>query len=97
MQHISKRRNDHITQNFRLLSTNATLISGVARGPRGPFHPKFLEDIVILRLERQYPKQNGVIRLKSNIWPAQIFGPATHERFWKITFSRITPQLCPSR
>ena len=31
--------------------------------------PKFLEHIVILCLERRYPKQNSVIRLKSNILP----------------------------
>jgi len=29
--------------------------------------PQFLENIVILCFERRYPKQNNVIRLKSNI------------------------------
>jgi len=31
--------------------------------------PKFLEHAVILCLERRYPEQNSVIRLKSNILP----------------------------
>jgi len=31
--------------------------------------PKFLEHIVILCFERQYPIQNSVIRLKSYILP----------------------------
>jgi len=35
--------------------------------------PKFLEHIVILCFERQYTKQNSVIRLKSNILAPQIF------------------------
>ena len=41
---------------------------GVARGwPRGPWPPKCSEHMVILCLERRYPKQNSVIRRKSNI------------------------------
>jgi len=41
-------------------------------------HPQFLQHIVILCFERRYPKQNGVIRLKSNTFgPLQIFGLAT--------------------
>jgi len=35
--------------------------------------PKFLENIVILCLERCYPKQNSVIHLKSNILSPQNF------------------------
>ena len=43
-------------------------VIGVARvGPTVPWPPKFLEHIVILCFERRYPKQNSVIRLKSNI------------------------------
>jgi len=43
---------------------------GVARGGKGVIlPPKFLENIVILFLERRFSKQNGVIRLKSNILP----------------------------
>jgi len=40
---------------------------GVARGAKGPCPPKFLENIVILCLDRRFSKQNGVISLKSNI------------------------------
>jgi len=36
--------------------------------------PKFLEYLVILFLERRYPKQNTVARLKSNI--------LTQKKFW---------------
>ena len=35
--------------------------------------PKCLEHIIILWLERRYPKQNSVIRLKSNIFPTPNF------------------------
>jgi len=35
--------------------------------------PKFLERMVILCVERRHPKQNSVIRLKSNILIPQIF------------------------
>ena len=35
--------------------------------------PKFLEHIIILWLERRFPKQNSVIRLKSNILPTPNF------------------------
>jgi len=41
---------------------------------RGPCPPKFLEYLVILCLERQYPKQNTVARLKSNILSPPTFG-----------------------
>jgi len=50
---------------------------GVARGPRVPFPSKFSAHIVILCFEKRYPKQNSVIRLKSNILTPQIFGLAT--------------------
>ena len=39
------------------------------KGGLGGLPPKFLEDTVILCFERQCPKQNSVIRLKSNILP----------------------------
>jgi len=40
----------------------------VARGSRGAWPPKkILEHIIILWLEMRYPKQNSIIRLKSNI------------------------------
>jgi len=35
--------------------------------------PQFLEHIVILCFERQYTKQNSVIRLKSNILVPKFF------------------------
>jgi len=38
-------------------------------GPKGPWPPKFLENIVILYFEKRFSKQNGVIRLKSNVLP----------------------------
>jgi len=41
-------------------------------GFHGPH--KVLEYIVILCLERRYPKQNSVIRQKSKIFTPQIFG-----------------------
>lgn len=40
-----------------------------------PCFPKFPEHKVILCSERRYPKQNNVIRLKSNISPPEIFEP----------------------
>jgi len=43
--------------------------------PKSP--PIFLEGIVILYFERQYPKQNSVFRPKSNILAAANFGLAT--------------------
>jgi len=46
---------------------------GVARGPKGPCPPKFLENIVILCFEKVFSKQNGVSRLISNILPPQKF------------------------
>ena len=46
---------------------------GVARGAKGPWSPKFLENIIILFLERRFSKQNSVIRLTSYILPIQIF------------------------
>ena len=49
---------------------------GVARRPKGPCPPKFLENMVILCFERRFSKQNRVIRLKSNILVPQIFGLA---------------------
>jgi len=36
--------------------------------------PKLLKHIVILYFERRYPKQNSVIRLKSNILVSHILG-----------------------
>ena len=46
-------------------------------GERGHDTPKFLENIVILCIERRFSKQNSVIRLKSNTLAPQIFGLAT--------------------
>ena len=43
-------------------------------GLRGPcLPPKFLEHIIILCLERRFPKQNSVIRVKIKILPPQNF------------------------
>ena len=42
-------------------------------GPKGPFLPKFLENIVILCFEWRFSKQYCVIRLKSNILPPHNF------------------------
>ena len=57
---------------------------GAARVTRRACLPQFLENIVILCFERPYPKQNSVIRLKSNVsaspqffCPPNIFGLAT--------------------
>ena len=44
---------------------------GVARGGKGTWPHKFLENIVILCFERCSSKQNSVIRLKSSIFPPQ--------------------------
>ena len=56
----------------------------VARGGKGAMPSKFLENIVILCLEKHFFKQNNAIRRKSNILappiilrPPQIFGLAT--------------------
>ena len=50
-------------------------------GPKGPFPPKCLENIVILCFESCFSTQNGVIRLKSNILaPPKIFWPP--QNFW---------------
>jgi len=35
--------------------------------------PQFLEKVVIFRFEKRYPQKYIVDRLKSNIWPFQIF------------------------
>ena len=40
---------------------------------RSMLAPKFFEYIVILCFERHYPKQNSVIRLKSNILPPNVW------------------------
>jgi len=47
-------------------------------GPKGPCPPKFLENIVILWVERRFSKQNNAIRRKSNILPPQILGWLRH-------------------
>jgi len=44
------------------------------RSHGGPYLPKCLAYIVILRFERRYPKQNSAIRLKSNILVQKNFG-----------------------
>jgi len=59
------------TQQTRLQSACSI---GVARGAHGAYPTTFLAYIVILCFGRRYPKQNSVIRLKSNI-----LAPAT---FW---------------
>jgi len=47
-------------------------VIGVASGGKGAMAPKkFLENIVILPFQRRFSKQNGDIRLKSNILPPQ--------------------------
>ena len=43
------------------------------RGQRGTAPPKFLENTVLLCIERRFSNQNSVIRLKSNILPPQHF------------------------
>jgi len=47
------------------------------RGQRGTAPPKFLENTVLLCIERRFSNQNSVIRLKSNILPPNISGLAT--------------------
>jgi len=47
---------------------------------RGHGTPKFLENIVILCIERRFPKQNSVIGLKSNILASLHFLPPPN--FW---------------
>jgi len=47
---------------------------GVVRGPLGHGPSKFLEYLVILCFNKQYLKQNTVVRLKLNI--------LTHQKFW---------------
>ena len=42
-------------------------------GPKGPWRPKFVENIVSLSFERRFYKQNRVNRLKSNILAPQNF------------------------
>ena len=51
----------------------------VARRARGACSPHFSGHIVILCFERRYPKQNSVIRLKSNIPPTQFL---SWLRYW---------------
>jgi len=46
--------------------------------PKGPFPPKFLENIVILCFERRFSKQNSVIRQKSNFLPPKFLGWLHH-------------------
>jgi len=74
-------------KNHKLLrNIQQDISSGVTRGlrqrhrhsqgdPKGPFPPKFLENIVILCFERCFSKQNIVIRLKLNILSPRIFVP----------------------
>jgi len=71
--------------------------------------PKSLEHIVILCFESRYPKQNSVIRLKSNILAPQKFWAdyATACRIYFVTFSfeniysflfpKTLKELCPIR
>jgi len=64
-----------LAMHYRFLLMVGSCI-GVARGYARPMRrcpPMFLAYIVILCFEKQYPKQNSVIRLKSNIWLTQIF------------------------
>jgi len=63
---------------------------GAARGARGPRYPKFLEHIVILYFEKQYPKENSVIRLKSNILLSPQFFD-TLAKFWAGDAADSTP------
>jgi len=52
------------------MKTDQVLVEaiGIVRKAQGAMHlTKFLAYIVILCFERRYPKQNSVIRLKSNI------------------------------
>jgi len=57
-------------------------------GPTGPCPPEDLEHIVILCFERRYPKQNTVIRPKSNILPPKKFwaGYATDVLLHKVAY-----------
>jgi len=61
----------------------SVLTIGVARGAKGLWPPKFLENIVILCFERRFSKQNSVFCLKANVLPPQFvclpknFGLAT--------------------
>jgi len=48
---------------------------GIGRRARGAMTPKFLEYLVILYFERQYPKQNTVACLNKNFNPSHTFGP----------------------
>jgi len=68
-------------------------------GERGYAPPKFLENIVILCVERRFSKQNSVIRLKSNICPPKFFGPPN---FWAgyatatMAFKTESKEICPA-
>jgi len=50
---------------------------GVARGAKGHKPPKFLEYLVVLCIERHWPKPNTVARLKASIWTLPNFELAT--------------------
>jgi len=51
--------------------------------------PKFLDNIVILCIERRFSKQNSVIRLKSNILlPLKFFGPPKFFGWLRHCFAR---------
>jgi len=68
---------------------------GVARrGPKGPCHPQFLENITILCFERRFSKQNSVIRLKSSILTPQFFWSSLN--FW-AGYATATNLECRSR
>jgi len=57
--------------------------------------PKFLENMVILCFERRFAKQNGVIRLKSNIFaPLKFLGWLRHCNHPKPYFSSLMVTNC---
>jgi len=58
---------------IRIFAEYALSNIGVARGCPGGHAPKCLAYTVILRFKMRHPKQNSVIRLKSNILAPQKF------------------------
>ena len=84
---------------------SATFLSSGRRcsqGAYGAMLPQFLVHIVILCFKRRYPKQNIVIRIKSNIWPppqiflppTKIFGLATLVYLAHVSCTAIDSQAC---
>jgi len=75
---IGEKNNFHITPT---VAHAASYTHRRSQGGLGAMHPpKFLEDILILCFERQYPKQNSVIPLNSNICPPPTF--LAPKNFW---------------